>query len=930
MSMIGKSLIHYEITSEIGKGGMGEVYQAKDTKLGRDVAIKVLPEEFALDKDRVARFQREAKLLASLNHPNIAAIYGLEESDGVHFLVMELIEGDTLKDRIKTGPIPVEEALKFALQMAEALEAAHEKGVIHRDLKPANIKVTPDGKVKILDFGLAKAYAGDQENINLADSPTISAAATQQGVILGTAAYMSPEQARGKPVDRRADIWAFGVVLYEMLTGRPTFSGDDVTDTLAAVIRSEPEWKNLPANLHWRLKEVLERCLEKKAKDRYGSISDARVDIQRALADPSGILVRPISVAEPRTHLQMALPWIVAIFGIIIVGIIVWYLRAPTPERPQVMYFTDEAPQGLQIGPTDSFTISPDGRKFVYGTNKGFYIRSIDNPETRLIAETDEQPSNLFFSPDGRWIGYWSRSERKLKKIALSGGAPIVLCDTGMLVLGAMWHTDDTIIYSQIPDGIKRVSAGGGNPEPLIQADFANMRESGFPMAPQMLPDGKAILYTGVISINPLRGQIVLYSLESGKKKVLFEGIGAEYLPTGHLVYLLGNVGAGNIPDMDLFAVPFDVDALKVTGDSVSMLEGIVGGTVSKSGTMAYISRTALVSESGTGAEPESAAEPAGRTLVWVDRQGQETIIEEAPSYNYSFPRISPDGTRVCLTAEVKGNMDIWVWDFAEKNLARFTFADQGDSVGIWTPDGQRITFSSVRGVLRRGGITALFWKAADGTGEVEFLASIPGKLIIPWSWSIDGKDLVVSAADASFSKQEISIVSMESDREAQPLLPEGGQVQVSPDGKWIAYCIGNLDQGTEIYVHPFPDVNNGRWQVSTDGGNSPLWSPDSRELFYLTGDYTADAIMRVPVETEPTFKCGKPELLFRGTYIGYWPNNGTPWDIHLDGKRFLMMKGPVATEEESAPQEPAEEVPLKINIIVNWFEELKERAPVD
>ncbi len=363
MSTIGKNPGNFACTALLGKGGMGEVYKAKDQKLGRDVAIKVLPEEFAKDADRVTRFQREAKLLASLNHPNIAAIHGLEKSDGTHFLVLELIEGDTLADRLKHGAIPVEESLKLVLQIAEALEAAHEKGVIHRDLKPANIKVTPEGKVKALDFGLAKAYAVEQEQINLSNSPTLSDAATLQGVILGTAAYMSPEQARGKSVDRRADIWAFGCVLFEMLTGRPVFSGRDVTDILAAVIRAEPEWNSLPANLHGRLREVLERCLEKEAKDRYSGISDARVDIQKVLADPSGIFVQPISVAESRSKLQTRLPWIVAVFGILIVGIIVWFLRAPAPERPQVMYFSDEVPEGLQTGLTGGLTISPRRQK---------------------------------------------------------------------------------------------------------------------------------------------------------------------------------------------------------------------------------------------------------------------------------------------------------------------------------------------------------------------------------------------------------------------------------------------------------------------------------------------------------------------------------------------------------------------------------------
>jgi serine/threonine protein kinase len=366
----GTKLSHYEISSLIGRGGMGEVYRAKDQKLGRDVAIKVLPEEFARDTERVARFQREAKLLASLNHPDIAAIHGLEESDGTHFLVLELVEGDALSDRIKAGPIPVEEALKLALQIAEALEAAHERGVIHRDLKPANIKVTPDGKVKVLDFGLAKAFAGDQEEMILSDSPTLSVAATQQGIILGTAAYMSPEQARGNPVDKRTDIWAFGVVLFEMLTGRQIFSENTVSDTLASVLKIEPDWQNLPPNLHPRIRFLLERCLKKESKNRYSGISDARVEIQEVLADPSGVFVQPITAVKPRRKVRVGLPWIVAalVLGAIIAGVAIWYVKPIPPAEPrQVTRFYYELPEAQQFGTLTerALALSPDGSQLV-------------------------------------------------------------------------------------------------------------------------------------------------------------------------------------------------------------------------------------------------------------------------------------------------------------------------------------------------------------------------------------------------------------------------------------------------------------------------------------------------------------------------------------------------------------------------------------
>jgi serine/threonine-protein kinase len=475
MSMIGKTLGHYQITTQLGKGGMGEVYQAKDQKLGRDVAIKVLPEEFARDTDRVARFQREAKLLASLNHPNIAAIYGLEASEGTNFLVLELVEGETLADRIKAGPVPVEETLKLALQIAEALEAAHEKGVIHRDLKPANIKVTPDGKVKVLDFGLAKAFAGEQAELNLSNSPTLSNAATQQGVILGTAAYMSPEQARGKAVDKRADIWAFGCVLYEMLTGQATFQGEDVTEILAAVVKSGPNLDLLPENLHFRVREVIIRCLQKDLKRRYTSITDARYEIEQALADPSGVLVQLVAGVEPRTRLGTILPWVAAaiVLTAIIAGVAVWNLK---PSKPQpVSRFYYELPKDQQSNPgAPNLAVSPDGRQFAYSTNKGLYLRSIDELDARLIPGTDENPVVPFFSPDGQWLGYYSLVDKKLKKIFIRGGAPVVLCDAPLFI-GANWGVDNMIVYSPLRRGIMRVSENSGIPEEIVKAERDNL-----------------------------------------------------------------------------------------------------------------------------------------------------------------------------------------------------------------------------------------------------------------------------------------------------------------------------------------------------------------------------------------------------------------------------------------------------------------------
>jgi eukaryotic-like serine/threonine-protein kinase len=894
MSMIGKTLGHYEITSQLGKGGMGEVYQANDRKLGRDVAIKVLPEEFARDAERLSRFQREAKLLASLNHSNIAAIYGLEESGGTNFLVLELVEGETLADRIKAGPIAVEESLKLALQIAEALEAAHDRGVIHRDLKPANIKVTPEGKVKVLDFGLAKVFAGDRADINLSNSPTLTGSptlsdmATMQGVILGTAAYMSPEQARGKSVDKKADVWAFGCVLFEMITGRVAFSGKDVTDILAAVIRSEPEWTTLPANLHGRLREVLERCMKKDAKDRYHDISDVKADIQRVLTDSSGVLVQPVMAAEPRRKLRTIFPWVAAalILGAIIAGVAVWKLKPSEPR--QVMRSEYSLPEGQQLNNTSALTlaVSPDGRRFAYVTAKGLYLRSVDEFDAKPIIGTETSPSYPIFSPDGKWIGYFSSADRKLKKIAISGGAPVTICDVSLL-MATSWGADDRIVFAEYLEGIKRVSANGGTPELIVK---------GAAYHPQLLPDGKSLLF----SFGDAPYKTIVQSLQSGERKELFAGDNARYLSTGHIVYGLGN---------NLFAVPFDFKTLKVTGGPVSVVEGIWRAAsdvapqyaVSDAGTLIYI--------------PGQTSAVAGvqRTLAWVDGRGKEEPISAVPN-DYRMPIISPDGTRVALTIYIGQKSDIWIWDLTRETMTRLTFNETSASP-LWTLDGQRIAF--VSGLNR----SAVYWKAANGAGEDEKLGSAPDRSLSPCSWSSDGKTLVVLEFPGGYN-WDIGSLSMEGDHKWRSLLHEKYielQPNISPNGRWMAYM--STESGrNEVYVRPFPEINKGRWQVSTSGGNSPLWSPDGRELFYRSGD----AVMAVPVETEPAFRPGKPEALFRGAYVGLSTIDAHTWDISPDGKRFLMIKEAVSAANPATP-----EGPRKINIVVNWFEELKQRAPV-
>ena len=907
MSMIGKSLAHYEITAEIGKGGMGEVYQAKDTKLGRDVAIKVLPQEFAKDTERVVRFQREAKLLASLNHPNIAAIHGLEESDGIHFLVLELVEGDTLASRIEGGPIPVEKSLKLGLQIAEALEAAHEKGVIHRDLKPANIKVTPDGKVKVLDFGLAKAYVGDPENINLSNSPTLSDMATQQGVILGTAAFMPPEQAKGKTVDKRADIWAFGVVLFEMLTGRQLFTGETVSETLAAVIKSEPDWNSLPPNLHPRIRLMLERCLEKDPKNRYGVVNDARVDIDKALTDPGGVYAQPVAAAEPHGNLRSVISWIAAavVFTAIIVGVLIWNLRAPGPR--QVIRLDHELPESQQFSDLKypALAVSPDGKQLAYSTRAGIYLRSMDELNARLIIGTEENPTTPFFSPDGQSIGYWSLSAHQLKKISINGGVSLPLCDVGV-VTGGYWNTDGTIVYGDYPGKIMEVPDNGGEPKPLITEKF------GLLAGAQILPDGKSLLY--FISAGG-DTKVVVKSLESGETKELFPGHHPYYLSTGYIVY---------VADANLFAVPFDADTLEVAGKHVPMGQSIwrlsPGNApqyaVSNGGTLVYLQGVNTTATSG-------------RTLVWVDFEGK---IEEldAPPRIYLFPKISPDGTRVAFAIvdpEI-GNIDIWVLDLERKTLARLT-TDEGINIQlIWTPNSKKIVFCTNRD-SRYGSI---YWRAADGTGKDEQLFSMPNLTVFPYSWSKDGKTLVMGETDgtldasASAAIWDIGILSMEGDHIRTPLLHEEYaevQPQVSPDGQWIAYCSSETGQNNaEVYVRPFPDVDKGKIQVSTNGGLSPRWTPDGKKLLYLNSQ---NELMIVTVETEPTLKLGTPRILFESKYVGDTASEGTVWDIHPDGKRLLMMQNPGSPDEEDSAGGPK-----KITIVLNWDEELKQHVPVE
>jgi eukaryotic-like serine/threonine-protein kinase len=897
MAIIGKTLGNFEITSQLGKGGMGEVYRARDTKLNRDVALKVLPSAFAGDAERMARFKREAQLLASLNHTNIAAIYGLEESGGVRALIMELAEGPTLGERILKGPIPLDEALGIARQIAEALEAAHEKGIIHRDLKPANIKVTPEGAVKVLDFGLAKALEGEAAIADASESPTLSLAATKAGVILGTAAYMAPEQARGSGVDKRCDIWSFGVVLFEMLTGKQLFSGETVSDTLAAVLRSDIDWNLLPANTPASICTLLRRCLTKDRKQRLQAIGDARIVIGEYISNPSGASVLETAKVAGSHKLRERLAWgaVVLLVAALTIICIIYYRKIS--ERGQVTQLEYTLPEDQQFNHPEAIflAVSPDGRQFAYHTNKGLFVRSMDEWTAKLIVEAHEDPSNPFFSPDGQWVAYRSVAENILKKVSVKGGRPIPLCDVGAFS-GAFWSAADTIFYGEYGKGMVRVSANGGNSEVLFRGDAA------YYYHPQLLPDGKSLLFT----LHPYPYRIAARSPGSPESKTIIpQGARAFYLPTGHLVYGLGN---------NLYAVLFDPSKLALAGDKVPKVEGVFRGDpgappqydISASGTLIY-------------AQTSTADVPAMKTLVWVNQDGKEEPIDiqlKGFGEGYSSPRISPDGTKIALVAAPGGNKDIYIWDLAGKSRTQITHDIGDDDWPLWINSQQIIYWTSSERTP-----SAINRKAANGLGEVESLGSLPN-FLCPFSYVGDEKILLWEGA---YSPQRTSIVELfiKGGLVRKPLL-EGKHFvqhpQISPNGKWLAYASNEFGPN-EVYVCPFPDVNGGTRKVSTNGGYGPLWSPKGREIFYRS----SESVMAIPVETEPTFKLvSQAKAIFKDRFFSKtWGAAIYPmWDIHPKDNRFLMVKETESTASATGGTR-------KINIVLNWFEDLKKLVPV-
>jgi serine/threonine-protein kinase len=888
----------YRIDRFIDAGSMGDVYRAHDMTLHRDVALKILPDVFAADPDRLARFAREAQVLASLNHPNIAVIYGLQQGaavvDGadpassgatVHALVLELVEGATLADRITQGPVPLDEAMRIGTQIGKALEAAHEHRIIHRDLKPSNIGLRRDGTVKVLDFGVAKIGAGDGAGPHAALS-------TVTGVALGTAAYMSPEQARGSEVDKRSDIWAFGCVLYEMLTGRRAFDGESVADTIAQVMSREPDLQRLPPRTPPAIRTLLQGCLQRDPRERIGDIAGALFVLKEAAAlsgsEPAVVPFEAPPPGPPRraplTRRIASVSAVVLLVGVGLGGGVWLATRAPRVPATPVSRFAIALPTAL---PYENYidrnlAMSSDGTRLVYRSQQGLVVRSRDRLDATLL------PSGLdpFFSPDGEWIGY--TADRGPYKVSVTGGTPVFLTETRPGAIGS-WGANGIVLADV--NGLFRLSSEGGTPEKLRMADLESTEQASFP---EPLPGGEIVVLTVLPTrrantyvsgaANAAGARIEAVDLRTGARKTLVRGgAAARYVPTGHLIYAAQGM---------LYAVAFDVDRVEVRGDPIPVASDVGSGdfAVSAEGSLVY----------GMGAD-----ERLNRTLVWRDRRGSEESLE-APARPYVYPRLSPDGTRVAVVMLTeRADRDIWIWDLHRSVLESFTMDPSDNPVVVWSRDGRRLAFSSAR----FGGVVNVFWQMADGSGTPERLVE-SARSQHPVRFAADGR-LIVSEAGQT---QSIVALSLDGTRRLTPII-RGLVADVSPDGRWIAYDSNESGQ-FEIYVRPYPDAERGRWVISRGGGRQPLWSRDGRELFYR--DFTG-AVMAVPVSLTATFVPGPPVKLLDGDGYAGGGSAGSAYtyDLSRDGLRFLMMK------EGNAGASA-------LVVVQNWTEELKRLVPVN
>jgi len=893
----GQELTHYRIDQKIGEGGMGEVWSATDTRLNRSAAIKALPSAVADDAERLARFKREAQLLAALSHPNIAAIYGLEQIGDTPYLALELVEGEDLSARIEGQPVPVDEALEIALQIAAALEAAHEKGIVHRDLKPGNIKVTTDGKVKVLDFGLAKALSEEDSgssvgSIDPSTSPTLTGlAGTQAGLILGTVGYMAPEQARGKTVDRRADVWAFGVILYEMLTGERLFKGETVTDVIAALVTREPDWEKLPENTPVAMRRVLKRCLQKDPRKRLRDIGDAALELSEGPEDD-----RPVSTtsaAAPATSTRRV--GLVGAAGIVLGLVLAMTVRSfltpsTTPDPPIWSSLTPLAEAEYDF--TSFLEISPDGRRVAFvATPAGeeaslLWVHDLGEERPRPLSGT-EGAYQPFWSPDSLSIAYFA--QRRLRRVSIDGGVPQALADAGNAPRGGSWGADGTILF--VPDWsepVYRIPETGGTPEAVTEFNAERLELSH--RWPHLLPDGNHFLYFVVSTYPELNPENPSEVDKSGLYIGSLDGAESRLLQTARsrAVYTGGSLLF--VDDGILMVRPFDLSTLSFTGEPVSITEKVTqsvdalwGGalfSVSHEGTLLFV----------RGAPERSTV----GQLRWRDREGNE-IGTVGEGHSYNNVRISHDGSRVAVSIGDPG--DIWVYDLQRDTSTRFTFDPGNDVNPIWSPDDERILFQSSRVIPgQRFTPGNLFQRVSSGLEPEEHLSLLEfGPTLFPTDWSSDGK-LVILDGLSPGTGADLMLYSFD-DGILQNFLETEDTEQssrFSPDGRWLAYESDESGRA-EVYVRAFPGPG-GKWQVSNDGGSLPTWRADGKELFYRD----SNGLVSVTVETEGGFRHDTPVHLF-DLNVAVTSDNSYTYDATADGRRFLVLEPTEDDEGEEA-----------------------------